>query len=383
MARRGARPERVPYTARVDAFRMRILHVSPFYEPFWAYGGMARSSAALCRALVRRGHDVRVATALLGPGPPLEECMDGVRVRRFTGPRLLCRFRIPWAWGLGDFLDEELRTVDVVHLHGHRNGLAVTASRALTAKHRPWVLVTAGTFPHHGQYRGVKAAFDMWAGRDVVERATALVAVSQSEARDLPRPALVIPNGVEACGDSPRVDLIGRRRILFVGSDRPQKRGHLLPALIAAVPNAELEVVGPVGAAFVRRFTALEGRVTFRGVLSGEALAGAYASADVLVHPAVGEAFGLVPFEAALGGTPAVVAGGHGCGEWYGLGGGCVVPPDDPVALADAVSRRLADPALGRHEANSVAAFVRSELTWDKAAERFERLYDDVTRGSS
>src|SRR5205085_1289760 len=64
---------------RVSTHGMRILHVTPFYEPAWAYGGMARSSAGLCRALARRGHEVTVATALLDPLSPLEESRDGVR----------------------------------------------------------------------------------------------------------------------------------------------------------------------------------------------------------------------------------------------------------------------------------------------------------------
>jgi glycosyltransferase involved in cell wall biosynthesis len=216
-----------------------------------------------------------------------------------------------------------------------------------------------------------------------VDGAAALVAVSHSEARDLPRPAVVIPNGVDACGVAPRVGRERGQRILFVGSDRPQKRARVLPRLIAALPRAELHLVGSFSVAFLRRFGALGDRVTIRGVLSGGALADAYASADVLVHPAVGEAFGLVPFEAALAGTPAVVAGGHGCGEWYSAAGGCVVPPDDAGALADAVERRLADRRIGTREAESVAAFARAELTWDKAAERFEKLYQELVRRRS
>jgi glycosyltransferase involved in cell wall biosynthesis len=115
-------------------------------------------------------------------------------------------------------------------------------------------------------------------------------------------------------------------------------------------------------------------------VLSGDTLAAAYASADVVVHPSVGEAFGLVPFEAAFAGTAAVVAGGHGCGEWYALAGGCVVPPDDSAALAKAVGARLRDRELANQEARRVAAFARSRLTWATAAEAFERVYEEIRR---
>ena len=104
----------------------------------------------------------------------------------------------------------------------------------------------------------------------------------------------------------------------------------------------------------------------------------AYANADLVVHPSVGEAFGLVPFEAAFAGTAAVVAGGHGCGEWYALAGGCVVPPDDAQALLEAVAARLRQPELASQEANRVAGFAKSRLTWAAAAEAFERVYMEI-----
>jgi glycosyltransferase involved in cell wall biosynthesis len=168
------------------------------------------------------------------------------------------------------------------------------------------------------------------------------------------------------------------RRILFVGTDRPQKRGHVLPALLDALPGAELQLVGRFGPEFLRRFHAFGSRATASGVLAGDALAAAYTAADLLVHPAVGEAFGLVPFEAGLAGTASVVAGGHGCGEWYALAGGCVVPPDDLVGLVRAVKARLDDPALGAREAGSVAAFARARLTWDAAAAGMESVYREA-----
>jgi glycosyltransferase involved in cell wall biosynthesis len=356
---------------------VKLLHVTPFYEPFWAYGGMARSSAALCRALARRGHDVTVATALLDGGPPLDETVDGVRVLRFPGPALLTHFLVPWAPGLGAFLRREIDSVDVVHLHGHRSGFALTAARALRACGRSWVLQTAGPYPHHGQYRLVKALLDSLAAERVVDDASALVAVSDSEAGDLPRPARVVPNGVEPCGVPPPPRSRSRPRVLFVGTDRPQKRGQLLPELLAALPETELHLVGRFGPGFLRLFAPFGERVTASGVLTGDTLAAAYAEADVLVHPAVDEAFGLVPFEAAFAGTAAVVAGGHGCGEWYGRAGGCVVPSEDVPTLAAAVRARLENLRIGREEAAAVAAFARERLTWDKAAVAMETVYTE------
>ena len=41
---------------------LRILHVVPYYEQAWAYGGIPRLTTTITRALARRGHDVTVCT---------------------------------------------------------------------------------------------------------------------------------------------------------------------------------------------------------------------------------------------------------------------------------------------------------------------------------
>jgi glycosyltransferase involved in cell wall biosynthesis len=151
----------------------------------------------------------------------------------------------------------------------------------------------------------------------------------------------------------------------------------VLEGVLDALPDVSLDIAGPFTGR--DRLARWRDRIQFRGVLDGPGLAAAYAGADLLVHPAVGEAFGLVVFEAALHGTAAVVAGGHGCGEWYGAAGGCVVPADDAASLVDAIRVRLADPGRAQREAAAVASFVRRELTWDAAAERFEALYRELS----
>ena len=42
--------------------RLRILHVVPYYDQAWAYGGIPRLVHTLTRGLVRQGHSVTVCT---------------------------------------------------------------------------------------------------------------------------------------------------------------------------------------------------------------------------------------------------------------------------------------------------------------------------------
>jgi glycosyltransferase involved in cell wall biosynthesis len=358
---------------------MRILHVAPFYEPAWALGGMVRAASGLCRALAARGHDVTVVTARPGASDPAEEVEGGVRILRFEGPVALARRLFPWAPGLSRSLAGLLGDIQIVHVHGHRNGLAVSAVRACRRARVPFVLQPHGTFPEHGQHALEKRIFDRVVGERIVAQAAALIAVSDAEAAELPRPAQVIGNGVTM----PEPGRVSRRprSLLFVGSGARQKRSQDLPALLLALPSTRLEVVGPVAEDFARAFGDEAGRVTLRGVLDHRALARAYASARLVVHPAAGEAFGLVPFEAALCGTASVVVGGHGCGEWFSRAGGCVVPPDDPTALAREAERRLSAPAVAEAEARAVARFTRANLTWERAAGLVEGVYRRALAG--
>ena len=349
--------------------------MAPFYEPDWGHGGMARAASGLARALVGRGHAVAVVAARLVPTHAEQEDLGGVRVHRVAGPAFLSRRLVPWAPALGGLVDAF--GPDVAHVHGHRTGLAVAAAVALRKRGVPWILQPHGTWPHHGQHRLAKRVVDAAVARNVAEGAARWIAVSEAERRDLPRASAIVPNGVLAPGVATGVAR-DPRRLLFVGTEAPQKQGLRLAAVLQALGDVRLSLVGR-GSESLREALG-DPRVDALGVLEGDALAAAYAGAALLLHPARGEAFGLVPFEAALYGTAAVVAGGHGCGEWFARAGGCVVPPDEPAGFANAVAARLAQPSVAVAEAARVAAFARRSLTWDAAAEQLESVYFDVAQ---
>jgi len=357
---------------------MRVLLVTAFYPPAWATGGVARASGALTRELARLGHDVVVATTRWSSGDAVQEDLNGVRVRRFESPRWLRDRLFPWPHGLAGYLTQEAASFDIAHLAGHRTGLAFVAWRALRRARVRYVLQTHGTYPHHAARRVAKALADRLFGHALVREAAALVAVSRAEAIDLPRPAHLIPNGVDDVGCAERTPRGPAPRLLFVGNDAPQKRGRELAVLLRTLPEARLTFVGPFGPAFRRAFRHFGSRVEFCGVLASEAIAAAYAGADLLVQPAVGEAFGLAPFEAALRGTAAVVAGGHGSGEWFGRAGGCVVAPNGTEAFGAAVRARLDEPERAASEAQAVAEFAHRELAWPQVARRVEAVYREV-----
>lgn len=98
-------------------------------------------------------------------------------------------------------------------------------------------------------------------------------------------------------------------------------------------------------------------------IRSSSALADLYRAADVFVHAAAEETFGNVVAEAMACGAPVVTASLGGALELVEHERtGLVVPPRDPLGLADALCRLLANPQLGRALGVSAAASARDRL---------------------
>lgn len=120
---------------------------------------------------------------------------------------------------------------------------------------------------------------------------------------------------------------------------------QLAMALEAAQPRPWHLLVAGDGAARTavqEAFARLQGRVHFLGAQSAEALPAIYGAADLMVWPAVNEAFGMALLEAqacalpvlagAVGGVPAIVQDGET---------GWLAPPNEPDALARLLLRCL------------------------------------------
>jgi glycosyltransferase involved in cell wall biosynthesis len=109
--------------------------------------------------------------------------------------------------------------------------------------------------------------------------------------------------GVDTVGFHPalRHEPTERARPVFLYAGRLAVEKNIEAFLILELPGSKLVVGdGPDRASLERRYP----EVSFTGMLSGEALTRAYASADVLVFPSRTDTFGLVMLEALACGTP-------------------------------------------------------------------------------
>ncbi|MEW6581348.1 MAG: glycosyltransferase [Actinomycetota bacterium] len=171
--------------------------------------------------------------------------------------------------------------------------------------------------------------------------------------------------------------------LLYVGRISREKGLGLLAdafrALSATRPDLALVVVGD-GPGREELADALLGtRHHFTGVLHGEDLAAAYASADVFCLPSSTETFGQVLVEAAASGLPSVVVGDGAASEIVRDGETGLVARGGTVDdLAVPLARLVDDPDLRASLGSAARRVIRGWPTWSEVFAGLRAGYADL-----
>jgi glycosyltransferase involved in cell wall biosynthesis len=166
--------------------------------------------------------------------------------------------------------------------------------------------------------------------------------------------------------------------LLYVGRLSAEKEIAQLREVLTALPETRLAIVGdgPLRHTLERHFKNTPAH--FSGYLSGDALAAAYASADLFILPSRTETLGLVLLEAQASGCPVVACRAGGVPDAIQDGvTGCLFEPGDTSGLVDTVRRALACPA----SLEPIRLQARRDVenrNWEEATEQLVRYYADA-----
>jgi len=326
-------------------------------------------------------------------------------------------------WELLDGTNQALQTIsadlsmtaavasaDLVHSHtwyanlaGHLAALLYGVPHIVTTHSleplRPWKAEQLG-----GGY-----ALSSWCERVAVESAAAVVAVSEGMRADVmaaypavsPERVRVIRNGIDTTeyAPDPGTDVIdrfgidpARPTVVFVGRITRQKG---LPVLLRAAgaldPGTQLviaagqpdtpELAAEVTTLVEQLQAARSGVIWLSGMLAKREVIQLLSHATVFACPSLYEPLGIVNLEAMACGTAVVASRVGGIPEVVADGEtGLLVPPGDPVALADALNTVVRD--TGRAAAMGQLGRKRAiaEFGWQAIAAQTVALYAEFAR---
>lgn len=373
---------------------MRIALLCPYS---WTYpGGVTRHIEALASELIAGGHDVRV----LAPFDPDDALARRLHRGARPEPRQMPPYLVPLGRTLGieangavsnvslfpgavARLRRELRDggYDVVHIH--EPVVPIVSWDALCST-RGTPLV--GTFHTYSDNALTNGGARLAGAVRRMNRLHARIAVSEAAAWTARRffggRYRIVPNGVRLpperatalAGDAPL-------RILFIGQ-AVERKG--LPVLLAAfealrehVP-ATLTLVG-AGPEQVAPLLLDERGVSALGKVSEAQKAAALAEADVLCAPSLrGESFGMVLTEAFAASTPVIASDITGYRDVVRDGlDGVLVPPGDPIALAEALRAIALDPQRRARMAEQARARAQ-RFAWPQVAAEVVQSYEQA-----
>jgi glycosyltransferase involved in cell wall biosynthesis len=384
---------------------MHILHITPYYAPAYAFGGVVRSAEGMTRALARRGHRVTVLTTdalnqterYTGPA---DEMREGVRVLRARNlsPWLRGRLNLSTPRGLLHLAKMVLPDADVVHCHEFRTVENLLITPLAAASGKPLVLSPHGTLARQTGRSLFKTLWDSLLSPRMASHFDQVIGLTDAEIQDAKvlwpsfsarRPAFsVIPNGVDLADYEHLPDPAAFREryrlgsgpvCLFMARLHPRKGIDVLARAFRQVdmPEARLLIVGPDEGMRTTLEPLLDDRMILTGYLGGADRLAAFAAADLLALPAIGEGMPMVVLEAMAAGLPVIVSPECYLPQVATAGAGLEVPPDVPP-LADALRRLLGDAALRRSMGTAARQLVRDQFTWDGIAAQLEAVYQSL-----
>jgi glycosyltransferase involved in cell wall biosynthesis len=331
-------------------------------------GGSERHLLTLLPALAERGTEV----TFLGLDDPAWDAEPfyrelGVESRRLPCPRDLDP-------GLTRSVRRELTVLrpDLVHTHL----VHADVYGSLASLRRPWALVS--TKHNDDPFRAGPFRF---VDRALTGRAARVIAITHALARfhvervGLPAEKVdVVHYGLDTppaawgeAGDPPD------GRILLAIARLVEQKGVdvAVRALVSLPPEARLVVLGEGPERERLEALAAELGVQDRVLLPGRVgdVAAWLRSAEVVVHPVRWEGFGLALLEAMQAARPVVASAVSSIPEIVVDGEtGLLVPPDDPVALAEAIGSLLADPERAARLGEAGRARARDEFSVERMA---------------
>jgi len=312
---------------------LKILHITPWYAPAWASGGIATASSNLCEKLAELSCNITVFTTLDAGGNKLlgkksfENVRNGVKVFYFkTGIFSFNLRKAQFSAGLIFNIIKSAKNYDICHIHSSRTIYGFITFLTCKFFNIPYIITPHGTLMEYWMkeigFPIFKSFISKYIDKYVLKNASSIHYLSELEKESshdfaYNNNSVVIPNGL-LIGFKKNLKILRRYpklRLLNVGRVHPQKNTFELIKAVYLInnPNIVLDVIG--NEEDVSYFQKCKQYITknkvenvrILGSLPKNKVLRMYKDYDLLCMPSLVEGVSMAIIEAAANGIPALI----------------------------------------------------------------------------
>lgn len=396
---------------------MKILHVAHFFYPCLSAGGVVNASYQIA-SNQSKDNDVKVISSdsckerLKFPNGRYDVDVDGIKVDYFknlsNGFKLKTMLDTPLAAPFK--IRKDIKDYDIVHIHEHRQTLAIIASYFARKNNIPYIVQAHGSVLPFFQKEELKNLFDKVFGFKILHNASCVFALTEVEKEQYLKMGVdeerieIVPLGINL-EEYENLPSFGKFRskfniaendklILFVGRIHEIKGlGLLIDAFNDLINqnyeknsledtgghSIKLAIVGPDDGYLTEledkiKEYSLEENVIITGPLYKEEKQEALVDCDLFVMPSKYESFTTSGLEAMACSKPLVLTKNNHIHDWVdgNVGLAC---EDNKDSLREAIEKVLFDEELSQIFAENGRKLINEKYNWDIINDQILEIY--------
>lgn len=388
---------------------MKILHVAHFFYPCLSAGGVVNASYQIA-SKQREDNDVKVLSTdsckerLKFPNGRYDVDVDGIKVDYFKN--LSNRFKMATMLDTPLFssfrIRKEIGNYEIVHIHEHRQTLAIIVSHFARKNNIPYIVQAHGSVLPFFQKEGLKNLFDKVFGFRILHNADCVFALTEVERKQYLEMGIdeekieIVPLGINL-EEYENLPDFGRFRskfsiddkdklILFVGRIHEIKGLDLLIDSfndlihLNEYERIKLAIVGPDDGYLneleekIKTYS-LDEKVIITGPLYNEEKQEALVDCDLFVMPSKYESFTTSGLEAMACSKPLVLTKNNHIHDW--VDGNCgIACDDDKDSLRSAIEELLFDEDLSRTYGENGRELIDHKYNWNIINKQILDIYN-------
>ena len=404
---------------------MKILHVAHFFYPCLSAGGVVNASYQIA-SNQSKGNDVKVISSdsckerLKFPNGRYDVDVNGIKVDYFrnlsNGFKLKTMLDTPL--GAPFKIRKDIKDYDIVHIHEHRQTLAILASYFARKNNIPYIVQAHGSVLPFFQKEGLKNLFDKVFGFKILHNASCVFALTEVEKEQYLKMGVdedkieIVPLGINL-EEYENLPAYGKFRskfnidendklILFVGRIHEIKGLGLLIDAFNDLINQDSEenslegnsednnednghsiklaIVGPDDGYLTEledkiKEYSLEENVIITGPLYNEEKQEALVDCDLFVMPSKYESFTTSGLEAMACSKPLVLTKNNHIHDWVdgNVGLAC---EDNKDSLRESIEKILFDEELSLIFARNGQKLIKEKYNWDIINNQILEIYN-------